>query len=224
MRVAVCLSGHMRTYERVAPLLLDHIVRPNAADVFISTWDGVGLRSSPDESPNGSPLDVDRVSEVYGEHLKRIRVFEFNKLQPIRPGLFYPAMNSMYWQVKQANTLRKEFEAETGAIYDVVVRARPDSLYPRAMKIDQWETSPLTIFVKWVNVYAMDDQFAMGSSFALDVYASLFDEIEHLVQIKLPVPPGEPGPWWPEQTLRHHLMSHGIEIVPVPIEHSLCKV
>lgn len=42
MRVAVCISGQMRTYRKTHASLIRHVISPNAADVFVDTWDVAG--------------------------------------------------------------------------------------------------------------------------------------------------------------------------------------
>jgi hypothetical protein len=42
MRVAVCLSGHFRTFKQVKESLYVNIIEPYSPDIFIHTWDGLG--------------------------------------------------------------------------------------------------------------------------------------------------------------------------------------
>jgi hypothetical protein len=42
VRVAVCISGQMRTYRKALPSITQHLIKPNNADVFIDTWDQAG--------------------------------------------------------------------------------------------------------------------------------------------------------------------------------------
>lgn len=41
-RVAICVSGQLRTFRVVAESLINNLVRPLNADVFVATWDDVG--------------------------------------------------------------------------------------------------------------------------------------------------------------------------------------
>ncbi|MGU3546911.1 hypothetical protein [Methylobacterium sp. A52T] len=42
MRVAICISGQMRTYKKAHASLIKHVVSPNVADVFVDAWDRAG--------------------------------------------------------------------------------------------------------------------------------------------------------------------------------------
>ena len=46
MKVAVCMSGHMRTYKSIAENHMRFLIKPSNADVFIYTSDMVTLRSA----------------------------------------------------------------------------------------------------------------------------------------------------------------------------------
>ena len=38
MRVALCLSGQMRSFERTFDSINENLIKPNNADVFIHSW------------------------------------------------------------------------------------------------------------------------------------------------------------------------------------------
>ena len=46
MRVAVCISGQMRGFEQAAPSLVERVIRPLGADVFVHTWSDIGLSNN----------------------------------------------------------------------------------------------------------------------------------------------------------------------------------
>ncbi|WP_457007417.1 tetratricopeptide repeat protein [Geodermatophilus sp. SYSU D00965] len=46
MRVAVCIAGQMRGFEQAAPALLEHVIRPLGADVFVHTWSDLGMSNN----------------------------------------------------------------------------------------------------------------------------------------------------------------------------------
>jgi hypothetical protein len=45
-KVALCLSGQMRAFERTSPTIIKHVVERFNADVFISTWNNRGITAS----------------------------------------------------------------------------------------------------------------------------------------------------------------------------------
>src|SRR5215216_1422311 len=52
MRVAICISGQLRTFESTFESLSKHILRPFNCDVFLSTWNDVGILTSPSKAPH----------------------------------------------------------------------------------------------------------------------------------------------------------------------------
>ncbi len=71
-------------------------------------------------------------------------------------------MVSMYWQIMQANRLRKEYETETGIKYDFVIRARPDHRFETGFTIENPAQLSLAIWVKVVTDIIVDDTFALA--------------------------------------------------------------
>ena len=58
-RIALCLSGHVRTFERTFPGLKRHLLEPHDPDVFIHTWSVVGHQNT---SWRPRPSDDTRIS------------------------------------------------------------------------------------------------------------------------------------------------------------------
>ena len=56
MKVALCISGHMRSFARVYPNLLDNLIQPNDCDVFVYTSDVNSHKGRPE--PEQSPFII----------------------------------------------------------------------------------------------------------------------------------------------------------------------
>lgn len=72
MRTAILLSGHMRTYKDCYKSLLENLVKPYGADVFVSTWDTLGY--SINKPPHvyrkiDLPIGETAIREAYGDFL-----------------------------------------------------------------------------------------------------------------------------------------------------------
>ena len=82
IKVAVCISGQMRGFEKAAPSLIENIIRPLEADVFIHTWSEIG--SSVNEHKRKLPSPIvhylppelderkDKMEEVFPYFMKLI--------------------------------------------------------------------------------------------------------------------------------------------------------
>ncbi len=225
MKVALCLSGHMRTFELTYKSHLENLIKPNQADVFISTWDvvGVGKHNKFDTPQFQEKLNIARVREVYGESLKSFVAFDFNLMQPKLSDFFYIGMTSMFWQIKQANELRKEYEREHGFQYDIVVRARPDLLFHQmATLMPSSESAPI-ILLRTAGQEVIDDQFAIGGPQAIDLYSSVYDYLEEYKAVEFQPPAGAQSVWWPEQVLKHHLVTRGAIMRGCYFPSELCR-
>ena len=130
-KVAVCLSGHMRTYKDTAASLIKNIIDPLNCDVFIHTWD---IR---DHTPHGyyedkRDDDFARVQEIFNPKCIIIEDQEEVTRNIIKPliekyslrGAFHnkpEGVLCMYYK------RQKVFEIIDGE-YDAVITTRPDIL------------------------------------------------------------------------------------------------
>ncbi len=226
MRIAICLSGLMRTYDLCVKSLLSNIADPNNCDIFISTYDVIGHRkhnhSESDEFQ--APLDVQKVRDAYGPRLRELVVHNFKEIQKTLPLYFYPGMVSMYWQVHQANELRKRYETEKGVTYDVVIRARPDALFHTGFQLTEGPWLKDALLVRYFTATTMDDQFAFGEPWVMDWYSDLYVHLGEHHAVKDIFPPDTPGGTtysWPEQVLLRHIKQKNIKSAPFPVYFDL---
>jgi hypothetical protein len=89
----------------------------------------------------------------------------------------------MYYKISRANDIKKELEAERGSKFDVVIRTRPDRPFSTLLIPDDIYSDDRVIYLDWFSSGAphAGDQLAIGSSNALDRYASIFGELEKRV-------------------------------------------
>ena len=122
MRVAICLSGELRSIRRCLPAmrinLLDNF---DDYDIFYHTW-------------NDDP-DLNELSQlVRTGHLKdlmiepRITLDEKNYHLRKRSEVFIQGFLRQLYCLKQCNDLKKKYELDNAFTYDVVIRLRPDIL------------------------------------------------------------------------------------------------
>jgi hypothetical protein len=149
-RVAVCFSGQLRTGAYAVPNILRFIgdLFP-FCDFFMHTWD-----TNQQKAYNGTSFelyrptvdDIDRVKKAYSlrsavvesydlcieKMRKDYRILIFDKTNPS----YYtngvsPQWIPQFWSWYQANLLRRDWEIVSGTRYEVVVRMRPDLIFPR---------------------------------------------------------------------------------------------
>lgn len=178
MRVAVLLSGHMRSYLKCFKHLYANIIHPYGADVFLHTWDELNV---------GVPLDVeDRLAIMHLYEPTDICIDSQNGrddlvMDRIRPWCHSVRMycKPMFYSVQQANEMRKRHERERGFLYDVVIRCRPDITIKQ--KLDLTDFDPAVLYVPDLSGGGANDIFAYGSGPVMDVYSGVFPHIDEYV-------------------------------------------
>jgi hypothetical protein len=135
MKVAICYSGNLRTYEHC---VLNHSKLIDSADVYISTWDEIKFSDSINDNWHHKiNLKVpDKISEDYivektpsNFNIKSIKIdnLEKVKLKSIKEnpvdsvGPTQPLSNQ-YYKIKDSYDLLNK----SGEEYDFVIRLRPD--------------------------------------------------------------------------------------------------
>lgn len=237
MKVAVCLSGHTRTSDKTFQSLMNYVVRPNNADVFLHTWsvsvNGVFWKQTEDHSIENVHRDV--LCERY--HPKSILIedqIDFanpeieacnqkcdNKLQNIK---------SMWYSAKRAYQLAIEHDQ-----YDFIVRCRPDFTFYKewcVLMTMGHQGGPLyasdRLYIPWQNSWSnvgVCDGFACGSPEQMKIYHEVYD---HFDSIFLNLPLRTNGRDWtgvvPEEALARYLASRGVVVARNYLPYfSICR-
>ncbi len=142
MRVAICLSGEVRTF--LHPLVRDgwkRYIEPLNASLFISVWQHLGvsyytknfsLADPQEEYPNL----LGELKESYC-NIKDIELEDYNKWFATLPDdlahflVTYRECASsapQLYKIFKADLLRRLYEVENNFKYDIVIRLRPDFL------------------------------------------------------------------------------------------------
>ncbi|MDI9314273.1 MAG: hypothetical protein QM529_06335 [Hydrotalea sp.] len=150
MKIAVEISGHLRTFEFCAPLLRRYLLDRYDCDVFIHTWDKTEHQNRSWHGNMGmgdgqAPQAVDdtmgqKIMAMYQpkaitidseEALPKIDGF----LIPPRPqelggdgfgGFTLQAVWNTLYTESQAHSIMRQYQAEHGTHYDFIIRTRPD--------------------------------------------------------------------------------------------------
>ena len=145
-RYAICLSGDVRSLDRVADRFEQNLVLPNRADVFAHVYfnpANAGEARAVAWLRNASWTKA-LVTEVYDSRLKQeiIASFpEYDKMQrrdnyerQVRHSSSANRL-SMWRKVWLANQLRVEYARRAGVHYTAVVRCRPDLLFETKVEL-----------------------------------------------------------------------------------------
>lgn len=224
MKVAICLSGGVR-YPHIGLESIKKIFPNSFVKVFIHTWKisnredflktVAGLQYKEQDKTVETRLDF---LEKYNYEKILVEDYDIKKqefqnlydslnLLPFTEGgCIVPRYDigpiSMHYSIHKSNELKSQYEKENNVVFDKVIRMRFDSdfegkhLYlnnlPNCLNIPEGED--------WCG--GINDQFALGSSAAMNIYSDFYN---HMNQI-------ENVPYHPETMLRKYLEMRNTSI------------
>lgn len=183
-RTAVCISGHLRTFEKTGPSIVNNIINRTGADVFIHTWDTLGFDLGRGDAHSISLKTedyLDKINEMFSP--KEIVVEQFfqqdkskyiDRIAETRD----PAnVLGMFYKIKKCNELKQNYEEKNNFLYDVIIRCRADLNVDTPLNTDDFSNLN-NIFLPEFDFYlGNNDKFAFGTSKIMDLYSLCFDYI-----------------------------------------------
>ncbi len=224
MKIAVCISGGVR-YPHFGLKSISKIVPNEYVKVFIHTWK---IKDKNSFMQTLSGLQYKEQDKVIETNLSFIQNYNYEKLlienyedkeedfKKLLSSLkFVPATDiedeprydvgpiSMHYSIYKANQLKCEYEQEHNVTFDWVIRMRTDSDF----KYDTFDLSSLSESLNipsgedW-SENAINDQFAVGKSHDMNLYSSLYKNIQYTQSSK----------YYPERLLFIHLSNMKLNI------------
>lgn len=185
MKVAVVLTGHLRSWRQVYPNFHEKIVSRYAPDIFIHSWTDEGWwdpESTTGYVDGSDRVDVEEVSELYqpvGIELEDFREHQdqFDKRAELFDNSLHRKRNiiSMFYKIKRGVDLMNA----SGNSYDMVIRMRPDLVF--------FDNLPLidpdkfyTINHKSGTGKGTGDMFQAGSQASITKFGAAYDRLEEI--------------------------------------------
>lgn len=215
VKTALCISGHLRTFEENYKTVHDHILSKLDCDVFIHTWDILGLSYRHTDSHlhtiETSAL-VDKINQLYKP--KKL-VIEKSRQFDVKPIMLQRALDhrdwsgilSMYYKIEACNNIKREYEEENNFKYDCVIRFRGDLWVEQDIPIDGFMNLNYLYLPLYGNFGGACDQFAFGNSSVMDKYSSLYSNIESYLYAG--------APFHPEKILQYHIEVQKLQVAKV---------
>jgi len=193
MRVAVCLSGHLRTWKTTAKSFHRYVQFPHDADVFIHTWSTLDFPSrtwwrkdlnkiETVTRPDDLKANLSKYYNLKGFQIENQVDFykpEFEAWNKDSQILAENVVSSLY-SAKCSYHLLLKHEEETGQKYDVIVKTRPDIKFFSRLQlqsIDVDYVSGLKMF-NWENYEPFSDLLNFGLSEDMGILFNFFDHID----------------------------------------------
>src|ERR1039457_6129089 len=185
--IALCLSGHFRSYEKTFDTLQKSIIGPFNPDIFIFSWENLGFDGvRGDGHLSKTTLDIKKINKLYNpkkiliEPSKNWNATKY--ISRMGSGLRHPEiLFGMFYGVYKSNQLKISFENENNFCYDIVIRVRPDIYFENSLNIDELkkcQESPSIYFPKFGNYSGLNDQFCFGSSSEMNLYSELYNNLD----------------------------------------------
>jgi hypothetical protein len=179
MKIALCLSGFMRTFEETFPNLQKYLLSQYNIDIFIYTWD------IQDGHLPHIKISKDKLSIKY--KTDNIVVNKFMPLTQISHEKSYDKNRnvnnvfSMYNNIYQCNKLKSTFEDNNNFKYDCVIRMRPDINLKELLLINNLSLDIINI-PRSGDFGGINDQCAYSNSENMNEYSSLILDINRYMQ------------------------------------------
>jgi len=231
MKIAICYSGQPRQFKEgfVNQIKTFDLAKSNVEDTidtFCHFWYDHSLDGQYywDKFPERGKFDKNIKDWIY-EEVKPIkcefetpRIWNFQGLVPDLK-IPHPLVNvfSMLYSIEKSIELKSQYEKDNDFKYDLVIRLRSDLCFGNSIESFHKFTDDKVHILneKSHTSYAINDQFAIGSSELMNLYSHTFTNIFDLVNRGSVVNP--------ECLVGFNLHFNGIEIVKHNWEYCLFR-
>ncbi len=206
MKVAVCISGQMRSFEKCYSNIYENIIKPNNADVFIHTWydennlriEGVDPKRHNIYYEKGDDVKVIDLykpksylieTPIYfrnpnikipEKYIERIKTMRQNNIKDESIHHSY----SMFYSIFKCNQIKEEYSYKNNIYYDCVIKIRFDIRPTEPLLCLNYDMN----YIYYAEINQPDelisDWINMGSTEIMNIYSSTFLHLEYLNNFK----------------------------------------
>ena len=187
MKIAVLVSGMLRTFEETYPRLKKYIIDDLKPDIFFYGYPNKkGIKYCENKIKElWNPKDYKIVE--YTDFLRREICFDENKYEKNkRPETKVNNVLSAAYTLKKCNDLRLKYQKDNNIDYDIVLRIRPDYYFINHINQSQLESAKkgeILIPNEWdfkeVHPLAVSDGIALSNNFSMNKYCELYNYIDN---------------------------------------------
>lgn len=217
-RIALCFSGQARAVKYCFESIFNNLIYPlGKVDIFIHSW-----FIDPAERNRFDIFHLNLFDSSLDEYVAMYRpvasLFEdFDRSEYLRYNNLTERPRIMFYSMFKANELKSSYEEEGGFKYDYVIRARTDLLIRKKIHREQlyWLDDNSVLIPSGFDFGGINDQAAIGTSLAIDKYASMHKRLNEYLR--------EGQQYDPERLMKHHLEKEGFTIRRVDLDYSIVK-
>jgi hypothetical protein len=183
-RVAVCFSGQLRDWKLAKTNILNYFSTVDMPDVsvdyFIHTWDTNTWRFPKidiNEYVNRKHNDIIELVDTYKPVAYHMSAYDPKQWQ------YWAIWDPLFYSFEYSILLKKQYELENNFVYDIVIKARPDTVYNPANRFpfhrgildgSCYTASDISRFSNEFNMQCFDDVMFFGGSKTMDVMSGLY--------------------------------------------------
>jgi hypothetical protein len=187
--IAVCITGQIRTWDRVKDNILQNIIRDNT-DVFFVCDEDLSI-------PNVNHEILKEPQSIYDESV--LQLFGSRK----NPETSVENCINMFYKIMKCNELKTQYENEKNFKYDIVIRLRTDTHFREPVIFSEDKDK---IFIpNNLDFCGVCDQFAYGSSDYMNIFCNSFPNIKKYFD--------EGCKFHPETLLKYHCDKSGLNVI-----------
>lgn len=177
MKIALCLSGKIDFALKSFEYLHSNLLARYDIDIFMHFWkapDDITVKSLSKYRPKKFMIESAPDKSIEDKYM--------TIQHP--PGTKVYNIICMYYSVYQSNLLKQAFEKENNFKYDIVIRSRYDYAINVGLDFSSFEKDSIYVPSDWTpqnrKDYVLNDQFAYGSSENMDLYSSVYTNIDNM--------------------------------------------
>ena len=188
-KAAICISGHMRDYERRNESFYENYIKCNPDydfDIFISTWNVRNTITSHSftrrKYDKFDILDEKKITEYYNP---KILIFEENddekfvSKDQIRGGNISRAVYSQLYKVNQIGNAFLDYIQEQNLNYDCIIKTRPDAVFQQPVLLDKLDMDVINLEFDDMPNWISDKVMIMNLE-NYKTYINIFPELDRL--------------------------------------------
>ena len=233
MKIALCLSGHVRNIETTYNSLKKYLLDNNKVDIFLHAWDTLGWRveGKVEKDFKGfdfytskvdqkkiinllNPIDYkfENYEDFEKEFIEKAKIYK-NQLRV--PDRDRPENTvSLTYKTNACNILKKQYEIKNNFTYDIVIRSRFDIEYYENVVDDIIiSNKDKYIFSPYEESHGFSsDILTISNSKNMDIYCELYNNLDNLYKAGCLMNPHNINKFWLDSNFGQKSVNYNFNI------------
>jgi hypothetical protein len=211
MKIAICISGLIRSYDRGIQSIRKNIINQfpeDQIDIFVSTWQDQQFNDfSNIKDISFAPKLLNKFIDFYEN--KRLAFYE----NQVAAGIRTYNVLSMFYQIMNCNLLKIKYEKITNKKYDLVFRLRTDFLGHYPINFNMQNLKKNNIYIDNPSGSGFGDGFAFGDSESMDIYSNAYLYIDDFISTNQLLRPEDFLKWYITKNISHEFIGYSWDII-----------